>query len=127
MDPTNNPKVLRWNTLPLKRERWKVSGLRRVGMCMRRPLPADGGRVRAAIMVSGTGRARFTGLQRCGSVWACPECAELVARARIDELTAGVETARRRGGGVGFSWPAVLAHAQPARRTGGPGAGGIDF
>lgn len=35
--------------------------------------------------------AGFAGLERCGSVWACPSCAEKIAAQRGSDLAAGVE------------------------------------
>lgn len=43
------------------------------------------------------GRARFNGLQTCGSVWACPVCAARVAESRRLELNAALAWARERG------------------------------
>jgi hypothetical protein len=42
-------------------------------------------------------RAHFSGLQTCGSVWACPICSARIQAARTDELVAAVESAHRQG------------------------------
>lgn len=45
-------------------------------------------------------RAHFSGVQHCGSVWACPVCAPIIRRERAEEIT---EAARRHlagGGGI---------------------------
>jgi len=42
-------------------------------------------------------RARFNGLQTCGSVWVCPVCSERIAEARRKELNAALVWARTGG------------------------------
>lgn len=68
--------------------------LRRVAECGRHPL---GGSV--DVVVSGdAGRARFTGLQRCGSVWSCPSCSASVGAYRRGELGRMVSSWESQGG-----------------------------
>ena len=43
------------------------------------------------------GRARFSGLQTCGSVWACPCCSGTVSEQRRRELNALLAWARKQG------------------------------
>lgn len=64
-----------------------VTGFRyRVPMCHR---GTDGGAV--VVRCSGDGeRARFEGLQTCGSVWHCPICAPKVAATRRDEMNLAI-------------------------------------
>ncbi len=45
-------------------------------------------------------RGSFTGLQTCGSVWACPPCAAKIAERRREELEAAIAAARGKGYGV---------------------------
>ena len=45
-------------------------------------------------------RAWYEGLQVCGSVWACPICAERLAQARREELQCAIGQAVSRGHGV---------------------------
>jgi hypothetical protein len=45
-------------------------------------------------------RGHFTGLQTCGSVWACPPCASKIAERRREELEAAIGAARGKGHGV---------------------------
>lgn len=44
---------------------------------------------------SGCGRARFTGLQTCSSVWACPICAARISEQRRGDLQAALQQAKR--------------------------------
>jgi hypothetical protein len=45
-------------------------------------------------------RGHFTGLQTCGSVWACPPCASKIAERRRGELEDAIAVAREKGHGV---------------------------
>ena len=47
-------------------------------------------------------RAGFSGVQSCGSTWACPVCSEKIQAARADEVTQALAEAQRRGWVVGF-------------------------
>lgn len=74
-----------------------VTGLDRVAACGRR---LTGGA--AAIVRSSDGVARFTGVQTCGSIWACPVCAAKIRQHRADELHRGLIAHATRGGGAYF-------------------------
>lgn len=50
-----------------------------------------------ALRVSPDGRAGYAGVATCGSVWACPVCAEKVQQARRAELRDVMAEASRRG------------------------------
>lgn len=81
-----------------RRERRRVSVLPRVANCGRHLIPNHGrGTGQASVWVAPGGSAGPTvsirGLQRCGSVWSCPECAAIVARGRIQEIVAGMKRA----------------------------------
>lgn len=71
---------------------WHLSGMERVRECGRRGvLPGGAVRVRA----SGSGddrRSGFAGLSTCGSVWACPVCAEKVLARRSEEVRRALGT-----------------------------------
>lgn len=49
-----------------------------------------------------TGKAFYTGLMSCGSVWNCPVCAAKVSERRRGELHEGMEAARRLGYKIHF-------------------------
>jgi hypothetical protein len=81
---------------------WDLSGMDRVRMCGRRGVLPDGS---ARVRASGSGddrRAGFAGLSTCGSVWACPVCAEKVLAGRQDDLSTALRTWSDRGGSVAF-------------------------
>lgn len=61
---------------------WEVSGLERVRKCGRVAVDAGGS---VGLRIAG-GRAGYSGLATCGSVWACPVCASKIARQRSDDL-----------------------------------------
>lgn len=46
--------------------------------------------------------AGMTGVQQCGSTWACPVCAEKIQRHRSREIREALETATERGWVIGF-------------------------
>jgi hypothetical protein len=58
------------------------------------------------------GTASYTGLQTCGSVWACPVCAAKVAERRRVELMTGMATHQKSGGFV-----QMLTLTTPHKRT----------
>lgn len=47
-------------------------------------------------------RAGFSGVQSCGSTWACPVCSEKIQASRADEVATALAEAERRGWVVGF-------------------------
>lgn len=46
--------------------------------------------------------AHFSGLERCGSIWACPVCSAVIRAARAREIALALERAHERGHGVAF-------------------------
>ena len=77
-----------WEALRVLR---KVSRLRRVSACRRRPT-GEG------VMVGRRGaRAHYSGLQTCASVWSCPVCSARIQAERADELLRAVERAHACG------------------------------
>lgn len=44
--------------------------------------------------------AHFSGVQHCGSVWACPVCAPIIRRERAEEITEGARRHISNGGGI---------------------------
>nr|WP_277626671.1 protein rep [Arsenicicoccus piscis] len=50
----------------------------------------------------GAGRAGFSGVQSCGSVWACPHCAGKIAHARREDVAGVLEAAAREDKSVMF-------------------------
>ncbi|WP_165174007.1 protein rep [Adlercreutzia sp. ZJ242] len=48
----------------------------------------------------GGSHAHFSGVQHCGSVWACPVCAPIIRRERADEITEGARRHIAMGGGI---------------------------
>ena len=69
----------------------KISSLARVRRCHHSP---TGDLVTIARRGA---RAHYSGLQKCGSVWACPVCSARIQAERTDELVAAVEEAHRQG------------------------------
>lgn len=70
----------------------------RTRTCTARPLPGHGG---AGVMYSpATGRAGFSGLQVCGSVWTCPVCGDRICRQRAEDLTRLINRHTSLGGEV---------------------------
>ncbi|MGW9292337.1 hypothetical protein ACWGRN_29925 [Streptomyces albidoflavus] len=65
---------------------WKLSALPRTRGCQRVGTQAAGS---ASLVAGGLGNERtsgFSGLASCGSVWACPYCAEKILAGRKEEL-----------------------------------------
>lgn len=62
-------------------------------------------RVAAAVGVhapAGEHGAHFSGLERCGSIWACPVCSAVIRAERAREIAAALEAAHQRGHGIAF-------------------------
>lgn len=79
---------LQWEALRALR---KISSLGRVRKC--RLCPNSGG-----VKIARRGeRVHYSGLQTCGSVWACPVCSARIQAERADELLLTIEGARARG------------------------------
>jgi len=71
-------------------------------MIMRQPIAGFG---LAPIQVHKTanhGKAFYTGLMACGSIWNCPVCASKVSERRREELKTALESARRIGWKIHF-------------------------
>lgn len=46
--------------------------------------------------------AHFSGLERCGSIWACPVCSAVIRAARAREIALALERAHAAGNGIAF-------------------------
>lgn len=55
-----------------------------------------------AVRLAESGRAHFSGLRTCGSVWSCPSCSAKIRQARADELEEGLARWLDNGHGVEF-------------------------
>lgn len=82
-----------------RRERWEMreflhkhSSLTPVRLCGRAPIRSE-----IELRLSAEGHAGFAGFKRCGSVWACPVCAAVVAAKRQQELEAMAKAAQKQG------------------------------
>lgn len=62
--------------------------------------PGGWAAVHLCVARDGTGRAHFSGLLRCASVWECPVCAPKIQAARADELLALNRAHGAAGGGM---------------------------
>lgn len=77
---------------------WNASSLPRVSRCGRIPLTS-------AVSINSPGakgRAGFGGLETCGSVHACPSCAQKVSGHRADEIARAITEWQGRGHSVVF-------------------------
>lgn len=77
---------------------WEHSLLQRVRLCGNRPHSS----ALVALRISPQGRAGYSGLQSCGSVWADPVCNAKIMARRAIEIGAAVESHQMQGGRVGF-------------------------
>lgn len=82
-----------------RRERWEMrdflhthSSLTPVRLCGLAPIRSE-----VELRLSDGGHAGFAGFKRCGSVWACPVCAAVVASKRQQELEALAKAASEQG------------------------------
>lgn len=66
----------------------------RVCYCLRQVAPYHDG---VTLNRRADGRTSYSGLQRCGSVWACPVCARQITEERRDQLGAIVRRAQTMG------------------------------
>lgn len=89
----------------LRRSLGRFSQLKRLRACGRRVQSTDQG---VAVKLTEAG-AYFSGLQTCGSVWACPVCAPRVREARAGEIEQGLGAHFDRGGSAYFV-TATLPH-----------------
>lgn len=67
----------------------------RIAHCQRSRIK-DG---KVKFMTGPTGKAKFAGLQSCGSVWCCAVCSHKVSRLREQEIAKGMNTHFAAGGG----------------------------
>lgn len=87
------------------RRLWGVTSLERVAYCRRALSEGSGG---VSVLLTGQAgtpdaRAGFSGLQTCGSVWACPVCSERVNAERRAELVRGMDAWLASGNSVEFA------------------------
>lgn len=75
---------------------WEVSTLRRVRLCGKAALPEQ---IRT-VKLTHDGVAHYAGVQRCGSIWACPVCAAKIRAHRADELSEMAERHMANGGSI---------------------------
>lgn len=87
-----------------------VSLLPRVAACGRRVTGGKG----VTLVRSVEGVARYTGVQTCGSIWACPVCSAKVRQVRADELQAGLSEHIAAGGGAYFVTLTIRHHEHQA-------------
>lgn len=80
-----------WDAL---RTLWDCSSLDRVRTCRRVS------RGKPVVLNLQDGRASYSGLATCGSVWACPCCSSRINATRADELRQAVEGWHAQGGTV---------------------------
>lgn len=97
----------RTNRLDWAAKRWlhDNSSLPSVVWCGMKPLSCGTRSKKVGVFVRnrrGNGRACFSGLTRCGSVWSCPVCSARLWAARRDELGAVVAGALSEGLQVGM-------------------------
>jgi hypothetical protein len=65
---------------------WENSELESVRHCRKAVMDNQGHQGVAGLECSETGKARYSGLKTCGSVWACPVCSERVMKTRRDQV-----------------------------------------
>ena len=63
------------------------------------------------IMHDGSRPAGYSGIERCGSIWACPHCAAVIRAGRAAEIEQAVSTHQESGGSVVF-FTGTLRHHQ---------------
>lgn len=108
---------------------WRESRLPRVRACGLHHAPtghdAKGKSVQSAPVVTllrtrrpdGAPIAGVAGVQSCGSVWACPVCAEKVQAVRAGEVSAALASAVEQGYEVTFATFTVRHHARQSLST----------
>jgi hypothetical protein len=84
-------RAARWALQAAVRDMLQSAGFaHRVSNCFRSPIVKGYG---ATVWTAhADGRCSFHGLQRCGSVWACPICEAKIAQGRAAELALGLES-----------------------------------
>lgn len=101
---TTTPAERRATRLDARYALWELSSLKRVRACGRYAARTDQGvTVKASgAAADGSRVAGLGGVQSCGSVWACPVCAQKVQAARQAEVASALAVARRNGWEVLF-------------------------
>jgi len=82
-----------------------------VQRCGRRRAFAPGGQRDVEIHLGASGRAFYTGLMRCGSVWECPVCMHAIQHERGAQLRHLLERNRDKGGAA-YMLTLTLPHDQ---------------
>lgn len=78
----------------LREVAWELSSRPSIRACGR------GRRAEAVEVVQGEHGARYRGLMRCASIWACPVCSARIRQERAEDIGLAVKRHRERGGRV---------------------------
>ncbi len=89
----NKYRDLRFQRLAVARELAKNNTHHRVGQCMH----IMTGNFVEVNYSKDTGRAHYSGLVTCGSVWDCPVCSAKISMKREEELSQGIENWHKMG------------------------------
>lgn len=89
-----NPQQARAERWALKSVVNRIFPISRTAKCSRLRLPNQSVKV---LKDTKHGKAHYSGLMRCGSVWWCPVCAAKIAERRRAELVAATDSARSMG------------------------------
>ena len=81
---------------------WQESTIRRCQWCGRIPGRAPGGAQATPEIRINDGVAHYSGVGRCGSVWACPVCSPKIRQGRALEFEQAARTHLGRGGAIVF-------------------------
>ncbi|MEK6438751.1 protein rep [Pseudonocardia sp. T1-2H] len=96
----------------VRRRLWDLSSLARVRACGRvSHSDAGGPGLRITEGPDGRRAAGLSGLQTCGSVWACPVCARKIGARRAEDLRAVVSACAAEGGGGALVTLTMRHHA----------------
>ncbi len=133
---TNEPKAPEYDALAARANRWSlkavVNGLlptSRTSKCCKWRIPAQ---QLGVVKGKQSGKATYTGLEVCSSVWACPLCAAKISERRRVELVRAMGEAKRQTlkvflltltipHGLGDPLPATMEKLQKAMRYFGSG------
>jgi len=85
---------------------WRMSRLDRVRRCGRIPVSSGG-----VLVQAGEHGARFAGLERCASVWACPVCSARILASRHDDIRDALASWNGLGGHVAMLTLTMRHHA----------------
>jgi hypothetical protein len=91
-----DPRVARLERFALQSAARRLLPTSRTARCLR--VPRAGHREVAILRSPANGSTAFSGLQTCGSVWACPVCAHKISEHRRRELMRAIAKWRARGG-----------------------------